>query len=172
VLAFLGQEDEEVPKTASLFEQKYFELCPPHLKSVGGLRAFIEGLLDTKKPWAEDGVPRALTLMYLIIHFHSPALEASRAQCNEDHPNSALEEEEVTRSKIATTATETLQFCLDNQTLAAIPGYMPMLFLLELLPHLSTHSPDQLGLDEAAFEHLFLRREPKELAEGAGAFLP
>ncbi len=46
-----------------------------------------------------------------------------------------------------------------------------MLFLLELLPHLNEETR-QLGLDEAAFEHLFLRREPKELAEGAGGFLP
>jgi len=51
VVAFLGQADEESPPTSSLFEEKYFEFCPPQLKLVGGLRSFIGELTDDCVDW-------------------------------------------------------------------------------------------------------------------------
>ena len=156
VVAFLGQADEESPPTSSLFEEKYFEFCPPQLKLVGGLRSLIGELIDDstdRKPnrILNDPVENFLTFMYLFLHFSAPP------SSNEDH-DATLNEEEKMRSRIADQATEKIRSCFritespNGKTIFDVPGGMGQIFVLELLQRLRMYSQSHLPVNKTHLE--------------------
>ena len=72
-IPFQGQTDEETPSVTSLFDEKYFANCPPHLARVGELRAFISQLLtaDPPKNWQRPS-KKIRTFMFLLTPLRLP----------------------------------------------------------------------------------------------------
>ena len=121
---FFGLSDEDTPAACSLFDEKFFESCPPHLNRVGGLRTLITELLCEDGKRSKATAPELDSIVgYFYLHF------------------SSVDEEEDTsmRTRISSAAAEKIMQCV-SQKAFCIDSTNTMIehFLCEMMTRVRT----------------------------------